>query len=102
MTATPPNDPPALATIDLTGGDETPVATAGRIIGGVLLMIIGAVVALGFGAVWLLGWLWDPIADWVELLGDILLVPAAIGFGLAATGFYLVRRTRKRRAQEAA
>jgi hypothetical protein len=39
---TPPNDPPALATIDLSGGDETPVAAAGRVLGGVLLMIVGA------------------------------------------------------------
>jgi hypothetical protein len=99
---TPPTDPPALATIDLSGGDETPVATAGRIIGGVLLMIIGAAIGLAFGAAWLLGWWWEPISDWVEILGDFLLVPAGIGLAMVITGFYLVRRTRKRRAQEAA
>ena len=99
---TPPNDPPALATIDLSGGDETPVAAAGRIIGGVVLMILGLVIGLVFGAAWLVGWWWEPISDWVELLGDILLIPAGLGLGMLITGFYLVRRTRKRRAQEAA
>jgi hypothetical protein len=99
---TPPTDPPALATIDLSGGDETPVATAGRIIGGVLLMIIGAAIGLAFGAAWLLGWWWEPISEWVEILGDILLIPAGIGLALLIIGFYLVRRTRRRRAQEAA
>jgi hypothetical protein len=97
----PPNDPPALATIDLSGGDETPVAAAGRIIGGVVLMIIGAAIGLAFGAAWLLGWWWEPISDWVEILGDVLLIPAGIGLAMVITGFYLVRRTRKRRAQEA-
>jgi hypothetical protein len=99
---TTPNDPPALATIDLSGGDETPVAAAGRIVGGVLLMILGLVIGLAFGAAWLLGWWWEPISEWVEILGDILLIPAGIGLALLIIGFYLVRRTRKRRAQEAA
>jgi hypothetical protein len=99
---TPPTDPPSLATLDLSGGEETPVAMAGRIIGGVVLMILGAVVGLAFLAGYLLGWLWDPIADWVELLGDFLLIPATLGLGMAITGFYLVRRGRKARAQEAA
>jgi hypothetical protein len=99
---TPPNDPPALATIDLSGGDETPVAAAGRVLGGVLLMIIGAAIGLAFVAAWLLGGWWDPISEWVEIFDDLLLIPAGLGLGLLITGFYLVRRTRKRRAQEAA
>lgn len=54
---------------------------AGRIIGGIVLMIIGAVVGLAFLGAYLFGWLWDPIADWVEILEDFLLIPAAWASG---------------------
>jgi hypothetical protein len=91
--------------IDLSGaeaGAENPAQAAGRVVGGVVLMIIGGVVALGFLAAYLLGWLVPAIADWVELLEDLLLIPAGIGLAIAVIGFELVRRTRKVRAREAA
>lgn len=91
----------ALASIDLSGGEEAPVQAFGRIAGGILLMILGLAIGLGFLGAYLFGWLWEPIADWVELLEDILLIPAALGLGLLITGFELVRRGRKARAAEA-
>jgi hypothetical protein len=92
----------AAATLDLSGGDETPIQTAGRIVAGVVLLIVGAVIGLAFLAASLLGWLWPAIADWVDVLGDVLLIGAAIGLGIAVVGFELLRRGRRARRQEAA
>lgn len=93
-----------LATIDLTGGpEETPVAKVGRVIGGVVLMILGGAFSLGCLAVYIGGAFIPGFADWQELLGDGLLFAAIIGFVIAVTGFELVRRSRKaRRAADAA
>jgi hypothetical protein len=93
-----------LATIDLTGGpEETPVAKVGRVIGGIILMILGGAFALGTLAVYIAGAFIPGMADWQELLGDGLLFAAIIGFVIAVTGFELVRRSRKaRRAADAA
>lgn len=98
------SDVDPLATIDLTGGpDETPVQTVGRVIGGIVLMILGGAFALGTFAVYIAGAFIPGMADWQELLGDGLLFAAIIGFVIAVTGFELVRRSRKaRRAAEAA
>lgn len=94
----------SLVTIDLTGGpDETPVAKVGRVIGGIVLMIVGGAFALGCFAVYIAGAFIPGFADWQELLGDGLLFAAIIGFVIAVTGFELVRRSRKaRRAADAA
>jgi hypothetical protein len=114
MTVEPPNTPAAsasaatspdvsaAATIDLTGGEETPVAAAGRIIGGLITMIVGGVVALALFAAYLGGAFIPAITDWVDLLGDFLLYGAAIAAGIAITGFTILRRGRKVRAAEAA
>jgi hypothetical protein len=91
----------ALGTIDLSGGAETPAATVGRVLLGSLLLIIGGVLALGFFAAYFIGTFVPAIADWVDILGDFLLVPAFIGVAIAITGFELVRRSRKARAAEA-
>ncbi|MEO5922127.1 MAG: hypothetical protein ABIQ01_13390, partial [Pseudolysinimonas sp.] len=93
-----------LATIDLTGGpDETPVAKVGRVIGGVVLLILGGAFAIGSFAVYVAGAFIPGMGDWQELLGDGLLYAAIIGFVIAVTGFELVRRSRKsRKAAEAA
>jgi len=109
MTAVPP-DPAqpsdttikSLATIDLTGGEEAPVQTFGRILGGLVLMILGAAGALAFMAVYIAGAFIPGMADWQELLGDGLLYAAIIAFVIAVTGFELLRRGRKARAAEAA
>jgi hypothetical protein len=94
----------ALATIDLTGGaEETQVAAVGRVVGGLLLMILGGVFALASLAVYIAGAFIPGMADWQDLLGDGLLFAAIIGFVIAVTGFELVRRSRKaRRAADAA
>ncbi len=101
MTPTPP-DPPALATIDLSGGDESPAQTAGRVAIGLLLMLVGGAVALALLAAYLFGWLVPAIAEWVELIGDGLLYGAVIAFALAVVGFEVLRRGRRARAKEAA
>jgi hypothetical protein len=97
-----PESARALAAIDLTGGEETPVQTAGRIVGGLLTAVIGGVIALALFAAYLGGAFIPPIADWVDLFGDGLLYAAAIAAGIAITGFTLMRRGRTQRAAEAA
>lgn len=94
--------PAAAATIDLTGGEETPVAAAGRIIGGLLTMIVAGAIAIAGFVAYIGGAFIPPITDLVEILGDFLLYGAAIAAGIAITGFTVMRRGRKVRAAEAA
>ena len=114
MTAVPPSAPEpvaplpsdstvqALATIDLSGGEEAPVQTFGRILGGLILLILGGAGAIAFFVAYLAGAFIPAISDWVELLGDGLLYAAIIAFVIAVTGFELLRRGRKARAADAA
>ena len=109
MTAEPPTSPApatppdiAAATIDLSGGEETPVAAAGRIIGGLITMIVGGAIAVALFVAYIGGAFIPAITDWVDLLGDFLLYGAAIAAGIAITGFTIMRRGRKVRAAEAA
>lgn len=101
--ATPPDPAPAaLASIDLTGGEEAPVQTFGRILGGGILLVLGGAGAIVFFLAYLGGGFIPAISDWVELLGDGLLYAAIFAFVFAVTGFELLRRGRKARAAEAA
>ncbi len=97
-------DEGAAFTIDLSGEpDETPVATAGRVIGGLLVLILGVVIMLASLAVFIAGAFVPSIAAWYDWLADGLLIVGVLGFALAATGFAIMRRSRKkRRAAEAA
>jgi hypothetical protein len=88
-------------TIDLSGGDESPVQAAGRVVGAIVLMILGGVVVLVFVAGWLIGPFIPAISDPTTALDDLLLIPAGIGLSIAVGGFELVRRTRTVRAAEA-
>jgi MFS family permease len=98
------SDDQAAFTIDLSGGpEETPAGKVGRIIGGVLLIIVGGVVGLASLVGYLIGGFIPAIADWYDLIGDGILFIGAIGLGIAIVGFELVRRSRKaRRAADAA
>lgn len=98
------SDVDALATIDLTGGpDETPVQTVGRVIGGLVLLIVGGVIALASTVAWIGGAFIPVITDWYDLIGDGFMFVGIIGFVIAVTGFEIMRRSRKkRRAAEAA
>jgi hypothetical protein len=91
----------ALATIDLSGGDETPASTVGRVAIGLLLLIVGGAVALAMFAAYVAGAFIPAIADIVDLMGDFLLYLCVIPLGVAITGFTLIRRNRKARAAEA-
>ena len=102
MSVEPPTQPPAAATIDLSGGDETPVAAAGRIIGGLLTLIVGGVLAIGLFVGYVAGAFIAPVATLFDILGDFALYGAAIAAGIAITGFTVMRRGRKVRAAEAA
>lgn len=109
MTAVPPSTPEpsdatvkALASIDLSGGEEAPVQTFGRILGGLILLILGGAGAIAFFIAYLGGAFIPAISDWVELFGDGLLYAAIIAFVIAVTGFELLRRGRKARKAEAA
>ncbi len=89
----------ALATVDLTGefGPESGGQKFGRILGGLLLMILGGVLALACGAAYLASWFVPQLWDWADLIGDGLLFIGALFLGLAILGFELMRRGRKAR-----
>lgn len=93
-----------LATIDLTGGEEeTPVQTVGRVIGGLVLLIVGGVIALASAIAWIGGAFIPVITDWYDLIGDGFMFVGIIGLVIAVTGFEVMRRSRKkRRAADAA
>jgi hypothetical protein len=108
MTTTPPEGtqsaeptPPALATLDLRGIEETPATTVARVILGAILTIVFGALALGLLVAYVAGGFIPAISDWVELLGDGVLYAAIFAFVIAGVGFELMRRTRKRRIAEA-
>ena len=92
----------ALFTVDLSesAGPETGGQKFGRILGGLLLMILGAVLALACGVAYLASWFVDEfgIWSWADVLGDGLLFIGALFLGLAILGFEIMRRGRKARA----
>jgi hypothetical protein len=94
----------AAFTIDLSGeADETPVRKAGRVVGGLLLMILGVVIMLASVAAFIAGAFIPGVADWYDWFADGLVFVAVIGLVLAVTGFEVMRRSRKkRRAADAA
>ncbi len=98
------SDDQAAFTIDLSGGeDETPAGRVGRVLGGLLLLIFGALIALASLAGYIVGAFIPGLVDWYDLIGDGILVVGFIGLGLAITGFEIMRRSRKkRRAADAA
>lgn len=98
------NNVDPLATIDLSGGaDETPVQTVGRVVGGLVLLIVGGVIALASAVAWIAGAFIPVVMDWYDLIGDGFMFVGIIGFVIAATGFEIMRRSRKKRkAAEAA
>lgn len=100
---TEPTEPTssALATIDLRSIEETPATTVARVILGAILLIVFGALALGLLAAYIAGGFIPAIADWVELLGDGVLYAAIFAFVIAAVGFEMMRRTRKRRIAEA-
>ncbi|CAN5557863.1 hypothetical protein BH10ACT7_BH10ACT7_13440 [soil metagenome] len=93
----------ALFTIDLSGSGppENAGQTVGRVAGGLLLLIIGAAIGLASLFFYVGGWVFPWIPEWM-FFEDLLLIPGALGLGIAITGLTLMRRTRRRRAQEAA
>lgn len=97
-------DADPLATIDLTGGaEETPVETVGRVAGGLVLLIIGGVIALASAIAWIGGAFIPVVMDWYDLIGDGFMYVGIIGLVIAVTGFEIMRRSRKkRRAADAA
>ena len=94
-------DDHALVTVDLSGelGPESAPQKFGRILGGLLLMILGGVLALACGVGYLAAWFVDDtgIWSWADLLGEGLLFVGALFLGLAILGFELMRRGRKAR-----
>jgi hypothetical protein len=97
-------DDDAAFTIDLSGGgDETPGAKVGRVVGGLLLLILGVVIMVASLAAFVMGAFNPAIADWYDWISDGILFVGIIGFGLAVAGFEVIRRSRKaRRAADAA
>lgn len=91
----------ALFTVDLSGnaGPETGGQKFGRIVLGLVLMILGGVLALACGAAYLAAWFVDEfgIWAWADLLGDGLLFIGALFLGVAILGFEIMRRGRKAR-----
>lgn len=94
----------ALVTIDLTGNAGEPESTPaylGRIVGGAVLMIVAGVAALALFALYVGGTFIPGFSDWADLLGELLLILAALAAGLAITGFEVMRRGRRKRSDAA-
>jgi hypothetical protein len=91
----------ALFTVDLSGdpGPESGGQKFGRILGGLVLMILGGVLALACGVLYLGSAFVDAVGiwEWGDLLGDAVLFIGALFLGLAILGFELMRRGRKAR-----
>jgi hypothetical protein len=98
------SDDDAAFTIDLSGGaDETPGGKVRRVIGGLLLLILGVVIVLASLAGFIAGAFIPAIADWYDLISDGLFFVGIIGVVLVVVGFALMRRSRKQqRAADAA
>ena len=84
----------ALFTVDLSGeqGPESGGQRVGRILGGLLLMILGGVLALACGVAFVASWFVEELWGWVDILGDGLLFVGALFLGVAILGFELMRR----------
>jgi hypothetical protein len=97
-------DDDAAFTIDLSGGPEdTPGGKVGRVVGGLLLLILGVVIVLASLAAFIAGAFLPAIADWYDLIADGLFFVGIIGVVLVVVGFGLMRRSRKKqRAADAA
>ena len=99
------SDDNAAFTIDLSGGgaDETPGGKVRRVIGGLLLMILGIVIVVASLAAFIAGAFVPSLTDWYDLIADGLFFVGIIGVVLVIVGFALMRRSSKqRRAAEAA
>jgi hypothetical protein len=91
-------DDGSLVTVDLSGAPETAGGVVGRIIGGLVLMIVGAVIAVG-SAVGVVAAVLNPATfEWSDLIADAAVFVIPLGAALAFIGFTLVRSGRKRKA----
>lgn len=91
------DSPEALVTLDLTG-PETPRTFLGRIVGGILLMILGVALTAGTVALFVASFFVASLADWWDLIADGAYIAIGLGLGLTIAGFEVLRRGRKRRA----
>jgi hypothetical protein len=98
------SDDNAAFTIDLSGGpEETPGGKAGRVIGGLLLMLLGVVIVVASVAAFIASAFVPGVADWWDWIADGLFFVGIIGVVIALAGFAIMRRSStKRRAAEAA
>lgn len=90
------HEPASLVSIDLTG-PESPGGTVGRILIGMLLLVIFGVLAVACAIVYFVGDFIPLFAegwDWVTALAPFA---GALFLGLAILGFELLRRGRKAR-----
>jgi hypothetical protein len=94
----PPDDGTALFTVDLSakGGMETAGETFGRIVGGIVLVIVGAVLGLGSIALFIAAFTVPSVREWFDLIEEFWWILGSIGLVLFVFGFELVRRGRKR------
>ncbi len=93
-----PDDSKALFTVDLSadGGTETTGQTFGRIIGGIVLMIVGAAIGIGSIVLLIASIVVPSVQDWFDLITEFWWIIGGLGLGLIVFGFELVRRGRKR------
>lgn len=89
--------PEALFSVDLS--ENAPPETGGqktkRVLLGLVLMLLGGVLALACVAAFLASFLVPALWDWADLIGGGLLFIGALFLGLAILGFEIMRRSRK-------
>ena len=96
--AQPPENLKALINVDLTpdGTTETAGQTFGRIIGGIVLMIVGAAIGIGSVVLVIASFIVPSIQGWFDIILEFWWIVGGLGLGLIVFGFELVRRGRKR------
>lgn len=78
-------------------GNESPAAAVGRVVVGLVVMIVGAAIALGSLAITAFGDRVSVFGDGGELVGEGIIFAGIIGVVVAITGFEIMRRSRKSR-----
>jgi hypothetical protein len=90
-------DTNAAFTVDLSGGGapETGGQAARRVGLGVLLVVLGLVIAAGSLALFIAAFLIPVLFDWIDLIWDFWWVLGGAGLVLVVVGFAMARHSRR-------
>lgn len=93
-----PEEPKALFTVDLTsdGTQETGGQAVRRVSLGIVLLLVGVVLAIGSFALFIATFLVPALFDWADLIWEFWWVLGGAGLALIILGFTIARHRRNR------